>query len=602
MVRAGTGGMPELVPPMLAASGDLPTGPGWAVEFAWDGLRCIAYARPGRVRLLTARDRSVSSTFPELHVLAAKAPRQGVILDGTVVALDDAGIPSRRMLMRRTATQRPGAALVAEVPVGFFVSDLVWLDGESTTSLPYRRRRELIDDLGLAEQPVVLSPSWPAGDAGHVLATARRYGLDGVFAKRLDSAYQPGRRSRNWLRVPLRRSRQVVVGGWTPASADRPDSVAALLLGVPGPEGLRYVGRAGVGAGTDRAAVTALVPDLHSDSSPFVGEVPASVARDAMWVVPRLVGLVEFTEWTMGGRLRLPVWRGLVTPEEVDDALWDDGPDLDGPAAGRPAADGPDADRPAADGPGAYRAVSDRAVTDRAVTDRAATARTPVDRPNGGRPESDRATDLRANGDGATGDGATGDGATGDGANLDRERGDRTGAGTAAEQAPPGPGAGAAPAALPSEARVHARRLEQHFVYNSLNTIASLVRTDPGRARDLLLGFADLTRAADRPAEETIGLRDELDTVRAYLELERARFGKRLTASVTTDEGLDDVPVVPLSVLVRVRSVVQEVVEPRPEGGAVSVHAAMEGSTCVVTVAEEATAQRWTVPLAPAQV
>ncbi|MFC7658176.1 hypothetical protein ACFQV8_19695 [Pseudonocardia benzenivorans] len=254
--------------------------------------------------------------------------------------------------------------------------------------------------------------------------------------------------------------------------------MAALLLGVPGPEGLRYVGRAGVGAGTDRAAVTALVPDLHSDSSPFVGEVPASVARDAMWVVPRLVGLVEFTEWTMGGRLRLPVWRGLVTPEEVDDALWDDGPDLDGPAAGRPAADGPDADRPAADRPGA-----DRAVTDRAVTDRAATARTPVDRPNGGRPESDRATDLRANGDGATGDGATGDGATGDGANLDRERGDRTGAGTAAEQAPPGPGAGAAPAALPSEARVHARRLEQHFVYNSsTRSPRSCAPTPAGRA------------------------------------------------------------------------------------------------------------------------
>lgn len=517
MVRAGTGGMPDLVPPMQAATGDMPSGPGWAVEFAWDGLRAIAYARPGRVRLLTARDRSVTSAFPELHVLAAKAPRNGVILDGTVVALDDAGVPSRRLLMRRTATQRPGAGLVADVPVGFFVSDLMWLDGESTTSLPYQRRRELVDDLGLAEQPVVLSPSWPAGDAGHVLATARRYGLDGVYAKRLDSAYQPGRRSRNWLRVPLRQSRQVVVGGWTPASPDRPDTVAALLLGVPGPAGLRYVGRVGLGAGAPRAAVTALLPDLGTAESAFAGGVPASVARDALWAVPRLVGQVEFTEWTVGGRLRLPVWRGLVAPEEVEDGLWDDGfadderwdsgesevrtVDLDGPE---------EAPAPAAPQP-----------------------RVP-------------------------------------------------------EQEP-------APRVVPEEQRVQARRLEQHFVYNSLNTIASLVRTDPGRARELLLGFADLTRAADRPADDTITLRDELDSVRAYLQLEQARFGKRLTASVVCEPGLDELPVTPLEVLAQVRAIVQEVVEPHPEGGEVTVDAAADGGHCVVTITETATGRTWTV-------
>lgn len=517
MGRAGTGGMPDLVPPMQAATGELPTGPGWAVEFAWDGLRCIAYARPGRVRLLTARDRSVTSAFPELHVLAGKAPRDGVILDGTVVALDDAGVPSRRLLMRRTATQRPSASLVDDVPVGFFVSDLLWLDGEPTTALPYQRRRELVDDLGLAEQPVVLSPSWPAGDAGHVLATARRYGLDGVYAKRLDSAYQPGRRSRNWLRVPLRQSRQVVVGGWTPASPDRPDTVAALLLGVPGPAGLRYVGRVGLGAGAPRAAVTALLPDLGTDDSAFAGGVPASVARDARWAVPRLVGQVEFTEWTAGGRLRLPVWRGLVAPEDVEDGLWDDGFADD-------------------------------------------------ERWEGGDGSEARTVDLDGPED----------------------------APAAPATAPPPPEP-AAPADPEPAGRVQARRLEQHFVYNSLNTIASLVRTDPGRARELLLGFADLTRAADRPTDDTITLRDELDSVRAYLQLEQARFGKRLTAAVSSAPGLDDLPVTSMEVLAQVRAVVQEVVEPRPEGGEVTVEAAADGEHCVVTITETATAQTWTI-------
>ncbi|MGE0844135.1 histidine kinase [Pseudonocardia sp.] len=526
MGRADTGGMPDLVPPMQAATGDLPTGPGWAVEFAWDGLRAVAYARPGRVRLLTARDRSVTSAFPELHVLAGKAPRRGVILDGTVVALDDAGVPSRRLLMRRTATQRPSATLVADVPVGFFVSDLLWLDGEATTALPYRRRRELVDDLGLAEQPVVLSPSWPANDAGHVLATARRYGLDGVYAKRLDSAYQPGRRSRNWLRVPLRQSRQVVVGGWTPASPERPDTVAALLLGVPGPAGLRYVGRVGIGAGAPRAAVTALLPDLGTGEPAFAGEVPAGVARDARWAVPRLVGQVEFTEWTAGGRLRLPVWRGLVAPEDVEDGLWDDVFADDGHS-------------------------DDGHWDDRRWDDGVAVEGHPVDLDGPGEPPAPAA-------------------------------------------APPAP----APAAEPPAAaapQVQARRLEQHFVYNSLNTIASLVRTDPGRARELLLGFADLTRAADRPTDDTITLRDELDSVRAYLQLEQARFGKRLTAAVSSAPGIDDVAVTPLEVLAQVRAVVQEVVEPRPEGGAVTVAAAADGEHCVVTITETATGRTWAV-------
>ena len=529
MGRAGTGGMPDLVPPMQAATGELPTGSGWAVEFAWDGLRCIAYARPGRVRLLTARDRSVTSAFPELHVLAAKAPQGGVILDGTVVALDDAGVPSRRLLMRRTATQRPGASLVVDVPVGFFVSDLLWLDGESTTALPYQRRRELVDDLGLAEQPVVLSPSWPAGDAGHVLATARRYGLDGVYAKRLDSAYQPGRRSRNWLRVPLRQSRQVVIGGLTPASPDRPDTVAALLLGVPGSAGLRYVGRVGLGAGAPRAAVTALLPDLGTDDSAFAGGVPAGVSRDARWAVPRLVGQVEFTEWTAGGRLRLPVWRGLVAPEDVEDGLWDDGfadderwDDETDSEAGTVDLDGPEE-------PAAPQAASP--------------------------PEASEVTEA-------------------------------TEATEATERPEP----------LPDPvARAQARRLEQHFVYNSLNTIASLVRTDPGRARELLLGFADLTRAADRPTDDAITLRDELDSVRAYLQLEQARFGKRLTAQVSSAPGLDDLPATPMEVLAQVRAVVQEVVEPRPEGGGVTVEAAADGEHYVVTITETATAQTWTI-------
>ena len=126
----------------------------------------------------------------------------------------------------------------------------------------------------------------------------------------------------------------------------------------------------------------------------------------------------------------------------------------------------------------------------------------------------------------------------------------------------PGP-ATSRPDAPPEQAR----RLEQHFVYNALNTIAALIRTDPGRARELLFGFADLSRAADQPGDAPSTLGQELAAVRAYLKLEQARFGKRLRVRLELDPALDVVPVRPRLVLDAVRAAVQQGIEPHPQGG-----------------------------------
>jgi hypothetical protein len=157
---------------------------------------------------------------------------------------------------------------------------------------------------------------------------------------------------------------------------------------------------------------------------------------------------------------------------------------------------------------------------------------------------------------------------------------------------PPRPAPRPAPAAASAApgarlAAVEARRLEQHFVYNSLNTVASLIRTDPGRARELLLGFADLSRAADGPPRSTLGR--ELDAVRAYLELERARFGPRLQAvlelgALDGDAGLAAVPVGALQVLELVRSAVQQDIEPRPGGGRLTLTVRRVDAGCEVAV------------------
>jgi hypothetical protein len=135
------------------------------------------------------------------------------------------------------------------------------------------------------------------------------------------------------------------------------------------------------------------------------------------------------------------------------------------------------------------------------------------------------------------------------------------------------------PAAPPS---VEARRLEQHFFYNALNTIGSLIRTDPARARDLLDDFAGLSRAADRTGPSTLGR--ELEAVHEYLRLEQARFGRRLQVAVDVAPGLDAVPVDPMRVLALVRDAVQQGVEPLPEGGLLSLTARPVGAGCEVRV------------------
>src|SRR5439155_24416766 len=124
----------------------------------------------------------------------------------------------------------------------------------------------------------------------------------------------------------------------------------------------------------------------------------------------------------------------------------------------------------------------------------------------------------------------------------------------ASPEPPPVP---AAPGA--AGAATEARRLEQHFVYNSLNTIAALIRTDPGRARDLLMGFADLSRAVDQVGGSTLGA--ELAAVQGYLQLEQARFGPRLQVAVDVAPALHPIPVTPTQVLAAVREAVQRDIE-----------------------------------------
>jgi bifunctional non-homologous end joining protein LigD len=154
-----------------------------------------------------------------------------------------------------------------------------------------------------------------------MVAVSRERGLEGVVAKRITAQYLPGRRSPHWRKVKNVRTQEVIVAGWRPGNGRREGGIGSLLLGLPSEEGLVYVGHVGTGfTSAALADVERRLRPLERKTSPFTVGPPRADAKDAHWVTPKLVGEVEFTEWTADGRLRHPSWRGFrldKSPDEV---------------------------------------------------------------------------------------------------------------------------------------------------------------------------------------------------------------------------------------------------------------------------------------------
>ncbi|HEU0127516.1 MAG TPA: histidine kinase, partial [Pseudonocardiaceae bacterium] len=296
---------------MLATPGPVPDDPGWAFEFAWDGARSLADVGPDHVRLLIGGKRGTPTKYPELNELPALTKHR-MLLDGKIVALDACGRPSMSRLQRRLSLQRPSVTALRRVPVVYYAFDLLCLDDRCTLQLPYLRRRELLEELELTGGPIVLPPYFPDTDGHAVLDTAAQYGLHGVVAKRTDSIYQPGRRSRSWVQTALRRTQEVVIGGWVPAKRGPAGTLGSLLVGLPTEVGLRYAGQVSVGlTNAVRRELRDRLAGLAQRTSPFADELPHQTAHTAQWVVPSLLAEVSYRQWTSRGRLASPTWGGL---------------------------------------------------------------------------------------------------------------------------------------------------------------------------------------------------------------------------------------------------------------------------------------------------
>jgi bifunctional non-homologous end joining protein LigD len=307
--------LPEKIVPMMARTGTLPRDDEqWGFEVKWDGVRAICHSEPGRMRLHSRNLLDITPRYPEVGRLNRALSHHRAILDGEIVALDAEGKPSFGALQRRmhVGSESTVRRLAKETPVTYIIFDLLWLDGHSLMDLPYTERRARLAELELGDGGRWRVPDYVVGHGEQLLAATEQQGLEGVIAKRLDSKYEPGRRTPSWLKIKNVDRQEVVVGGWVPGDGKRRDRIGALLVGVRDDNGeLRHVGRVGTGfteAELDRLAEK--LRPLERADSPFAPGGP-KIPRGAVFAEPELVAEVEFREWTDGGQLRAPSYKGL---------------------------------------------------------------------------------------------------------------------------------------------------------------------------------------------------------------------------------------------------------------------------------------------------
>ncbi len=318
--------MPRRLEPMLAKNGRLPDSDDgdWAYEIKWDGIRALAYADHGEWCMLSRRLEDVTARYPELAPIAEALADHAAILDGEVVALDDEGRPRFQRIQSRMGLSSGPAikARAARTPVDYVIFDLLHLDGRCVRELPYIRRRELLDELGL-DGPRWRVPRYRHGGGSSLLEAASRQGLEGIVAKRCDSPYRPGRRSGEWIKERVWRRQEFVIGGYIPGEGRRSNRVGSLLVGYydrraseigeGDGQALHFAG--GVGSGLTEELIDRLTRELGArerPTSPFaVGAPSGPKARFAAWCEPELVCEVSWTEWTDEGTLRQPAFKGM---------------------------------------------------------------------------------------------------------------------------------------------------------------------------------------------------------------------------------------------------------------------------------------------------
>jgi bifunctional non-homologous end joining protein LigD len=273
--------------PMLVTAGPLrPDSHRYAFEVKWDGFRALIEASPSAVKVWSRNGHDMTSRYPELQELKASVT-SSVILDGEIVCLDDKGNPDFAALWFRSRGSRTPA-------VCFMAFDVLEVGGRATIDEPYRERRRILEELDL-NGPHWCTPEIHIEEGAALFAATKEMGLEGVVAKRLDSRYRPGLRSKSWTKTKHFQTRNFALLGWLPPEEWRQDR-GCVVLGLRSEAGIAVAGVVESGYGRDLveqlpALTRRQLRSLQQPGRIWQGDAP-------------MVGEVKYLEWSPAGGLR----------------------------------------------------------------------------------------------------------------------------------------------------------------------------------------------------------------------------------------------------------------------------------------------------------
>ena len=287
--------MPAAVSPMLCTLTREPVNdPDYLYEIKFDGYRIVSYVRKGKVRLDSRSALDYTAKYPRVAA-ALRALKRDVVLDGEVVVFNEQGLPDFDALQKYNGH---------DTPISYCVFDLLWLDGYNLMELPLTERKSMLQQLVNSNPVLLFSESFDNGPALYQQMLERN--LEGIVAKRKDSAYVPGERGSSWLKTPTRKRQEFVIGGY--AESTRGRSFRSLLFGAyNNKKQLEWIGRSGGGyKEKEMPAILKKLQQLEIPSSPFVNPVLDTKGTVLHWVKPVIVANFEFATYTKTGRIRKP--------------------------------------------------------------------------------------------------------------------------------------------------------------------------------------------------------------------------------------------------------------------------------------------------------
>lgn len=300
--------IPSNLKPMLASSLTEPfTDAAWLFEIKWDGYRALSYLNEGNVAIRSRNNLSFDDKFFPVHKALKNWPVNAVV-DGEVVVLDEEGKPDFGNLQQ---WQRTG-----EGQLFYYLFDLLWLDGIDFTHEPLHKRKEILKQIMPDEGIIRYSDA--IEEYGTQFFTAAKQGqLEGIVAKEKNSIYLPGYRTANWYKIKIEERHEAVICGYT-KKADTIRIFSSLLLGIPTKEGLQFIGQVGTGfTEKSQREIFKKMSPLFTSTCPF--EKKPRIVDPTLWVKPKLVCEVKYTELTKDGLMRHPSFQGLRIDKSIDD-------------------------------------------------------------------------------------------------------------------------------------------------------------------------------------------------------------------------------------------------------------------------------------------